>query len=139
MNGMKSPQTMGELVVPEDLKLITSEHLDFGDNTFLIYDSTSDEPSAERILIFASYSMRQRAALARELYAVGTYRAVSNILATLYTIHTTIDNVSYPIFILMPDERSQTFTRHRMLWDLHNCLSILLSRDLFCQLRFQPL
>ena len=30
----------------------------------------------------------------------------------LYTIHTTIDNVPYPIFfILMPDERAQTFTR----------------------------
>ena len=56
--------------------------------------------------------MRQRAALAEELYADGTYRAVSLLFATLYTIHTTIDDVSYPIFfILMPDERTQTFTR----------------------------
>ena len=56
--------------------------------------------------------MRQRAALAKELFADGTYRTVSNIFATLYTIHTTIDDVSYPgFFILLPNEQTPTFKR----------------------------
>ena len=111
MEGVKSPQTMNGLVVPEELKFVIDKHVDIGDHEFFIFDSKTGDPSAERILIFASYSMRQRVAVARELYADGTYRAVSKIFATLYTIHTTIDNVSYPIFILMQDERAQTFTR----------------------------
>ena len=109
---LKLPQTFADLVLPEGLELIINAQSDIGDNKFLIHDSKSVDPFDERFLVFASYSMRQRAALAKELYADGTYRTVSQMFATLYTIHTTIDGVSYPIFfILMPDERTQTFTR----------------------------
>ena len=31
MKGMKSPQTMDDLVVPEELKNVTNEHDDIGD------------------------------------------------------------------------------------------------------------
>ena len=110
--GLKLPQTFDDLVLPEGLEQIINTQRDISDNKFLIHDSMIDDPSAGRFLVFASYSMRQRAALAKELNADGTYRAVSLLFATLYTIHTTIDDVSYPIyFILMSDERTQTFTR----------------------------
>ena len=108
----ESSQTIADLLIPDELKEIICWQYDVGDRIFLIRDSKADGQSAERILIFASYSMRQHAAVSKELYADGTYRAVSNIFATLYTIHTTIDDVSYPIFfVLMPDELSQTFKR----------------------------
>ena len=111
MKGMKSPQTMGELVVPEDLNLITAVHLDFGDNTFLIYDSKSDDPSAERIFIL-HHTVCDNALHSQENSTRMGIPGRVNIFATLYTINTTIDNVSYPIFFsLMPDERSLTFTR----------------------------
>ena len=110
--GVKLPRTFADLVLPEGLDKIITAQRDIGDDKFLLYDSKIGDPSAGRILVFASYSMRQRAALAKEIYADGTYRAVSQIFATLYSIHTTIDGVSYPIFfILMPDERTETFTR----------------------------
>ena len=107
--GLKLPQTFADLVLPEGLEQIINTERDIGDNKFLIHDSMIDDPSGGRFLVFASYSMRQRAALAKELYADGTYRVVSQMFATLYTIHTTIDDVSYLIFfILMPDERTQS-------------------------------
>lgn len=56
--------------------------------------------------------MRQRAQLAREVFAGGTYRSVSNIFATLYTLHTVINNISYPIFfVLTSKEQKLTFKR----------------------------
>ena len=56
--------------------------------------------------------MRQRARLASEVFADGTYRSVSNVFATLYTLHAVFDNVTFPIFfILMTNERKRTFRR----------------------------
>ena len=56
--------------------------------------------------------MRQRAQLAREIFADGTYRSVSNIFATLYTLYTVINQNSYPIFfVLTANEQKHTFKR----------------------------
>ena len=107
-----SSHTLRDFVVPDALKVIIDAHGDVGDYNFLIHDTQSIEPTSDRILIFASHSMRQRAAVAKELYADGTYRTVSNVFATLYSIHTEIDGISYPIFfILMPNEQTQSFIR----------------------------
>ena len=76
MKEMKPPQTMNDLVVPEELKNVTNENRDIGDHMFLIYDSKTDDPSDERIIIFASYSMGQRAAIERDNKADGTFWAV---------------------------------------------------------------
>ena len=78
----------------------------------MLHNSALDDPGNDRFIIFASFSMRQRARLAREVFADGTYRSVSNVFATLYTLHTVFDGVSYPIFfILMSNERKRTFER----------------------------
>ena len=112
VNCSSCPQSIQDFVVPDKLKVVIDTYGDIGDDNFLVHDSKTNEPDSERILIFASYSMRQRAAIAKELYADGTYRTVSNVFATLYTIHTTIDGVSYPVFfILMPNEQTPTFKR----------------------------
>ena len=111
-NCSRSPQSIQDFIVPDELKVVIDSYGDVGDDHFLIHDSNTTEPDSERIFIFSSYSMRQRAALAKELFADGTYRTVSNIFASLYTIHTMIDGVSYPIFfILLPNEQTQTFKR----------------------------
>ena len=69
------------------------------DNSFLLFDSLEHEPDApSRILIFASVDMRFKASMATELFADGTYRIVPNGFATLYTIHSVVDGVPYPIF-----------------------------------------
>ena len=112
INTSKSPKSIQDFVVPDKLKSVIDSYGDVGDDDFLIHDSKDVDPQSERFLIFASYSMRQRAALADELFADGTYRTASNIFATLYTLHTTIDGVSFPIFfILLPNEQTQTFKR----------------------------
>ena len=112
INTSKSPKFIQDFVVPDKLKSVIDSYGDVGDYDFLIHDSKDVDPQSERFLIFASYSMRQRAALAVELFADGTYRTASNIFATLYTLHTTIDGVSFPIFfILLPNEQTQTFKR----------------------------
>ena len=106
------PEDINDFVIPEELKHSISGNTDVGDTLFLIYDSAQDEPHDDRFMIFASFSMRQRARLAREVFADGTYRSVSNMFATLYTLHAVFDNVTYPIFfILMSNERKRTFER----------------------------
>ena len=85
---------------------------DDGDDRFLIYDSFDADKEHERILVFSSFGMRQRASAAVEIFADGTYRTASNTIATLYTIHTVIDRISFPIFFtLMPNEAEKTFVR----------------------------
>ena len=108
----RTPETINDLVVPEELKYTISRNNGVGDNRFLLYDSFSDEPREDRFIVFSSFSMRQRAGLAREIFADGTYRSVSNIFATLYTLHTVIDNISYPIFfVLTSNEQKKIFKR----------------------------
>ena len=102
------------LVIPDNLRVtatpISPEH---PDNSFLLFDSNENHQDApSRILIFASADMRFKASLATELFADGTYRIVPNGFATLYTIHSIIGGVPYPIFFcLMQNEREETFMR----------------------------
>ena len=61
---------------------------------------------------FSLHGMRQRAATAVEIFADGTYRTASNSIATLYTVHTVIGGVAFPIFFMMlPNEKEATFER----------------------------
>ena len=46
MEGVKSPQTLNGLVVPEELKYVIDKHMDIGDHEFLIFDSKTGDPSA---------------------------------------------------------------------------------------------
>ena len=56
--------------------------------------------------------MRFKASIATELFADGTYRVVPRGFATLYTIHSVVDGVPYPVFFcLTKDEREDTFMR----------------------------
>ena len=103
-----------ELVVPEHLRVtatpISPEH---PDNSFLIFDSNEDgEDESSRVMIFASADMRFKASIATELFADGTYRIVPRGFATLYTIHSVIDGVPYPVFFcLTQNEREDTIMR----------------------------
>ena len=83
------------------------------DNAFLLFDSFESDPSASsRIIVFSSVDMRFKASLAKEIFADGTYRIVTKGFATLYTIHTVIDSIPYPIFFcLMENEREEAFSR----------------------------
>ena len=106
------PENINDFVIPEELKHTIASNTDVGDTRFLIHDSALDDPHDDRFMIFASFSMRQRARLASEVFADGTYRSVSNVFATLYTLHAVFDNISFPIFfILMSNERKRTFER----------------------------
>ena len=111
--GKQSSDT-NELVIPANLRVtstpISPEH---PDNSFLLFDSNENEESAQsRILIFASADMRFKASIATELFADGTYRVVPRGFATLYTIHSVIDGVPYPVFFrLTKDEWEETFMR----------------------------
>ena len=103
-----------DLVIPDHLRVtatpVSPEH---PDNTFLLFDSNEQERDApSRILIFSSADMRFKASLATELFADGTYRIVPSGFATLYTIHSIIGGVAYPIFFcLAQNEREETFMR----------------------------
>ena len=103
-----------DLVIPDHLRVTATpvgpEH---PDNSFLLFDSNEHEQDApSRILIFVSSDMRFKASLATELFADGTYRIVPNGFATLYTIHSIVGGVPYPIFFcLMQNEREETFMR----------------------------
>ena len=64
------------------------------------------------ILVFSSKSKRQPAALAKGLFVDGTCRTVSNIFTNNYTIHSTIDDLLYPVFFVqMFKEQTPTFKR----------------------------
>ena len=107
----KVPKDLASLGIPDCLKVVGTS-LDHGDKTFLIYDSFDDDKERDRILIFSSHGMRQRAATAVAIFADGTYRTASNTIATLYTVHTVIGGVSFPIFFMMlPNEKEATFER----------------------------
>ena len=102
------------LVIPDSLRVtatpVSPEH---PDNSFLLFDSNEHERDASsRILIFASEDMRFKASMATELFADGTYRIVPNGFATLYTIHSVVNGVPYPVFFcLTQNEREETFIR----------------------------
>ena len=99
-------------VIPDSLRVtatpVSPEH---PDNSFLLFDSNEHERDASsRILIFASEDMRFKASMATELFADGTYRIVPNGFATLYTIHSIVKGVPYPVFFcLTQNEREGTF------------------------------
>ena len=104
----------GHLIIPPYLRVtatpLSPEH---PDNSFLLFDSNENEPNGQsRILIFASADMRFKASIATELFADGTYRIVPSGFATLYTIHSIVGGVPYPIFFcLMENEREEAFMR----------------------------
>ena len=70
---------MAKFVIPDELKQTIAEHGDVGDSDFVIHNSTTGEDAHDRIIIFSSCGMRQRAAISKELYADGTYRTISNL------------------------------------------------------------
>ena len=110
----RQSKDLNDLVVPDHLRLtailVSPEH---PDNSFLLFDSNEHEQDApSRILIFASADMRFKGSMATELFADGTYRIVPNGFATLYTIHSLVKGVPYPIFFcLTQNEREETFIR----------------------------
>ena len=108
-----STQTSDDFVVPQHLKVVLHQSPDVQDDTFLLYDSIDDtSETRSRILIFSSVDMRFKASLATELFADGTYKIAPDGFVTLYTIHTLIDEIPYPIFFfLLKDEREETFVR----------------------------
>ena len=107
-----------ELVIPDYLRVTaTPVSPENPDNSFLLFDSNENERDApSRILIFSSADMRFKASMATELFADGTYRIVPNGFATLYTIHSIVGGVPYPIFFcLMQNERR---VRSSAFWQL---------------------
>ena len=107
----KCPEDLSHFVIPDCLKVVEKPY-DDGDDLFLIHDSFDDDKDNERILVFSSCGMRQRASIAKEIFADGTYRSASNEIATLYTVHTVVDGLSFPIFfIMLPNEKEETFKR----------------------------
>ena len=111
--GLQTTDT-NNIIIPDHLRVtatpVSPEH---PDNSFLIFDSNEDgDDEASRVLIFASADMRFKASIATELFADGTYRVVPRGFATLYTIHSVIDGVPYPVFFcLTKNEREETFMR----------------------------
>ena len=119
------PDDLSSFVIPECLKVIETQTGD-GDNSFLIHDCFDADKNKERIIVFSSYGMRQRAAVAKEIFADGTYRTASNMIATWYTVHTVIDGLSFPIFFLSccqtnksrrSKERLTNYTVHAFVWE----------------------
>ena len=102
-----------EVEIPNVLRrIIRQRSVEHPDDTFLIFDSKVESPSACRILIFSSKDMRDKAAHTTVLFADGTYRVVTAWFATLYTIHTIIDDVSFPLFFcLISNEKEETFIK----------------------------
>ena len=72
------PQITAEFVVPDELKQAVTEQDDVGDSD-LLSTTVQPEKAPTTAIIFASYGMRQRAAISKELYADNTYRTISNI------------------------------------------------------------
>ena len=88
------------VVIPPSLRVtLTPPTADHPDNSFLLFDNGDDPTATARVLVFASSDIRFKASLATELFADGTYRVVPRTFATLYTIHTIIDDVPYPIYL----------------------------------------
>ena len=101
------------LVIPPTLRVtLTPQTVDHPDNSFLMFDNVDDEEATARIIVFASSDMKFKASRATELFADGTYKVVPKKFATLYTIHTLVDDVPYPIyFCLLENERGETFMK----------------------------
>ena len=95
----RAPRSLQDLVIPDLFTVVIDSYRDRAADLFLIHDSKSFDPDSERILIFSSFSMRQRAAVSKELFVEGTYQTVSNVFTSISTILTTIDDVSFPIFL----------------------------------------
>ena len=97
--------------IPDVLRrTIRQRSVEHPDDTFLVFDSKVESSACCRILIFASKDMRDKAAHATVLFADGTYRVVTAGFATLYTIHTVVEGVSFPIFFcLIANEKEETF------------------------------
>ena len=102
-----------EVEIPDVLRrTIRQRSVEHPDDTFLIFDSKAESSAGCRILIFASADMREKAARATVLFADGTYRVVTSGFATLYTIHTVVDCVSFPVFFcLIGNEKEETFIK----------------------------
>ena len=67
-----------EIEIPDVLRrTIRQRSVEQPDDTFIIFDSKVESPSACRILIFSSKDMRDKAAHATVLFADGTYRVVT--------------------------------------------------------------
>ena len=110
----RQSKDVNDLVIPDHLRVTaTPVSPENPDNSFLLFDSNENEENApSRVLIFASADMRFKASIATELFADGTYRVVPRGFATLYTIHSVVDGVPYPVFFcLTKDEREDTFMR----------------------------
>ena len=105
-------KSIADFVIPGELRRTISRNDNTGDSSFLSYDSYSEEPNKVSFIIFSSFSVRQRALLACEVFADRTGMTMSNIFPSLYSFQTILNNISYPIiFDLLSNERKQTFTR----------------------------
>ena len=114
-NELLDVQSVGsdDVIISPSLKVtLTPQTVENPDNSFLMFDNVDDQAASARIVVFASSDMKFKASLATELFADGTYRVVPRRFATLYTIHTLIDDVPYPIyFCLLENEREETFMK----------------------------
>ena len=101
------------LIIPPTLRVtLTPQTVDHPDNSFLMFDNVDDQEATARIIVFASSDMKFKASRATELFADGTYKVVPKKFATLYTIHTLVDDIPYPIyFCLLENEREETFMK----------------------------
>ena len=110
----KCSDDLSSFVIPECLKVIEAQN-DDGDDLFLLYDGFDVDKEQERIIVFSSHGMRQKAAVAKEIFADGTYRTASNTIATLYTVHTVVDGLSFPIFLSCCQTNKNGLSKERLL------------------------
>ena len=119
----KCPEDMSHFVVLECLKAVERSN-DDGDDKFLSYDSYAANKDQERILIFSSYGMRQRAAIAKEIFADGTYRTASNAIATLYAVHTAVEVFLSRYFSSCCQMRKKSLSKELLVSSNHSCIHL---------------
>ena len=93
-------KSIADFVISGELRRTISRNDNTGDSLFLSYDSYSEEPNKDGFIIFSSFSVRQGARLACEVFADRTCLTVSNIFPSLYSFHTIINciHIQYSSF-----------------------------------------
>ena len=101
-----NPTTLEELKIPEEYKNTTNGE------SFLLYDSFSENINEKRILKFSTEKNLNLLLESEHWFVDGTFSCCPSIFTQLYTIHSLIlcDVVSL-VYVPLPDKKEVTYRR----------------------------
>lgn len=103
-NNPRAPATVGELLIPDQLRLTTDQR------RFLLYDSGRGD--VIRMLIFSTDQFLQTMQDAEHWMCDGTFKVSPNLFYQVYTVHALIRNNVIPcVFVLLPNKQKDTYSR----------------------------